>query len=317
MHVTIETENELTPFTDSSDLLDDVAALRERLAEDGYLFVRDLAPKAALADLSDAFIAAVDDAGWLAEGSASRDAIAEPTASCADPDPRYEPVRLHLFRLEGVHRLLHHPRFIALFRALFDEAVLPHPKPNVRAYFPGRSTWAHHDYFEQQGSRREYTLWLPTSACPRRMGALQIARGSHHLDLPGGVLDAAGNAAVASRWCAGDFELGDAVIFNAKTVHRAPPNDTDRLRFSIDMRYQPRSEPISAAALLEDWPAVYAGWSSSACKYYWKRWQVREIPVDTSGVTADELREFEALPPEKRRAHIYERWQRGFAGAPK
>lgn len=311
-----ETSRARATFTDATALARDPAALRERLEEDGYAFLRGLLPVDPLRALGERLLREVADAGWLVQGAPLERALAEPTASCVDPDPRYEPVRVRLFAIEAVHRLLHHPRIVELFRGVFGEAVLPHPKPNVRAYFPGRSTWAHHDYFAQQGSRREYTMWIPMSDCPHEMGGLEVAHGSHLLDLPGGVLDDAGKAAVAESWRGGDYQLGDVVVFNAKTVHRAPHNLTDRLRLSIDLRYQPRAEPISEAALIhEDWPSVYASWTSDACKFYWRRWPIRELRVDTSGVTEAELAELAALPVEARRAHIYARWQRGFAAA--
>jgi hypothetical protein len=41
-----------------------------------------------------------------------------------------------------------------------------------------------------------------------------------------------------------DFRVGDVVIFTAYTMHASLDNVSDRIRFSVDARYQLRSEPI-------------------------------------------------------------------------
>ena len=45
------------------------------------------------------------------------------------------------------------------------------------------------------------------------------------------------------QWVVSDYEIGDVMIFHSLVVHRALPNLTDRLRQSIDVRYQRLSEP--------------------------------------------------------------------------
>jgi ectoine hydroxylase-related dioxygenase (phytanoyl-CoA dioxygenase family) len=52
------------------------------------------------------------------------------------------------------------------------------------------------------------------------------------------------------EWHASDFELGDVVMFHAYTIHRALPNQTaDRLRLSIDNRYQRDGEAIEPGSM--------------------------------------------------------------------
>ena len=92
-------------------------------------------------------------------------------------------------------------------------------------------------------------LWLPLGDCPAEMGGLAIARGSHR----DGVRDfTVSNGAGAMEvidplegsWVAGPLEAGDVLIFHSLTVHKGLPNRTDRLRISLDNRYQRASEPI-------------------------------------------------------------------------
>ena len=50
----------------------------------------------------------------------------------------------------------------------------------------------------------------------------------------------------AQQWVAGDFALGDFLIFHSYTVHKALPNLTpDQLRLSTDNRYQRAGEEIA------------------------------------------------------------------------
>jgi hypothetical protein len=60
------------------------------------------------------------------------------------------------------------------------------------------------------------------------------------------------------------------------TVHKGVPNRGDRLRMSMDVRYQRVSEPFNPDNANPDgqplsWEQVYEGWQSDALKYYWKR----------------------------------------------
>src|SRR5437588_17402 len=50
-------------------------------------------------------------------------------------------------------------------------------------------------------------------------------------------------------WRTATFEPGDVVVFGSLTVHGALPNASDRVRLSVDYRYQNASEPISAPSL--------------------------------------------------------------------
>lgn len=41
------------------------------------------------------------------------------------------------------------------------------------------------------------------------------------------------------EWVMGDYQMGDVIIFNGQTVHKAMPNQLDhRLQSSCDSRYQ-------------------------------------------------------------------------------
>jgi ectoine hydroxylase-related dioxygenase (phytanoyl-CoA dioxygenase family) len=76
------------------------------------------------------------------------------------------------------------------------------------------------------------------------------------------------------EWAGGTYRFGDALIFHSLTVHRALPNHSERLRMSIDCRFQKLSEAIDPDSLLplnglSSWEPIYQGWQSRALQYYW------------------------------------------------
>ena len=92
---------------------------------------------------------------------------------------------------------------------------------------------------------------------------------------------------IPGTWVTGDFEAGDALIFQDVTVHKALPNRTRSIRMSFDARYQKLSEPMADVNLMPyagcgSWDEVYAGWSSREGQYYWKDLPITIVPLDRS-----------------------------------
>ena len=271
-------------FLDSTDLVADPAALNERLATEGYLFVRGLLPRAAVLDVRRECRAVAATGGWLDSTHPVDDGVANPDAACTDPEPRYVEVFRRLYVLEALHALKHHPAIVGFFERLFGEPVLVHPLFVMRNIFPQRpesTTPAHQDYVHIQGTPGTYTVWMPLGDCPLEQGSLTIAAGSHRDGVRDfRVTNGSGGLEVvdplAGRWRASAFSAGDVLIFHSLTVHKGLPNLTDRLRQSMDARYQRVSEPVSDLSLrpyanLFTWDQVYAGWRSDELQYYWRR----------------------------------------------
>ena len=85
----------------------------------------------------------------------------------------------------------------------------------------------------------------------------------------------------AYEWVGSDFELGDAIVFHSQTLHRSLPNRTDRIRLSVDYRFQREGEALTEGCLLphfgrETWDEIYQGWARTDLQYYWlaKRYTV-------------------------------------------
>jgi hypothetical protein len=283
----------MQPFADSSHLISDGAALSERMRRDGYLFLPGLLPRDDVAAVQRQVGEIARDAGWLRRDQPLDAAIAEPAGFCVDPDPTYLTTLRRINRLEDYHALKHHPVLIGLLERMLGGPILPHPRVLMRNIFPARdefTTKAHQDFPNVQGTTEVYTAWLPLIDCPMQVGPLQIAAGSH----TAGVYDfaIAGGAGgieikdpLDGRWVSGDFAVGDVLLFHSMTVHKGVPNHSDKLRMSMDVRFQLASEPFNIDNANPDgqplsWDEVYRDWRSDTLKYYWRGLPLSLKPFD-------------------------------------
>jgi len=281
------------PFTDSTELMADGAALAERMRRDGYLFLRGLLPKADVAEVQRQVGEVVRADGWLKADRPVAEAVAEPAGFCVDPDPNYLKTLRRINRLEAYHGLKHHPRLIGFFERMLGDTILPHPRVLMRNIFPAReeyTTKAHQDFPNVQGTTEVYTAWIPLIDCAMETGPLQVAAGSHaegvfdfHIGAGAGGIEI--KDPLEGRWVSGPFSVGDVLIFHSMTVHKGVPNRGDRLRMSMDVRFQRVSDPFNFDNANPDgqpltWEEVYAGWKSDDLKYYWKRLPLIEKPFD-------------------------------------
>ncbi len=271
-------------FIDSSDLIADGTALAERMRRDGYLFLPGLLPRDDVRALQRQIGSIARDSGWLRRDHPVEEAIADPSGFCVDPDPTYLKTLRQINRLEDYHALKHHPILIDLLERMLGGAMLPHPRVLMRNIFPQHeeyTTKAHQDFPNVQGTTEVYTAWMPLIDCPLHVGPLQVAAGSHSngvydFDIAGGAGGIEIIDPLEGRWVSGDFAAGDVLLFHSMTVHKGLPNRSDKLRMSMDVRYQLISEPFNLDNANPDgqplsWEEVYADWRSDALKYYWQR----------------------------------------------
>jgi ectoine hydroxylase-related dioxygenase (phytanoyl-CoA dioxygenase family) len=287
-------------FVDSTDLLGDPASLRDRAGRDGYLFFRGLLPASDLAELRSDMLAIVEQNGWLETGSGVDDRIdAQALDRVPDEEMRLDVGVTHaaydqVQKLESFHRLPHHPRLLSVFEALFGEPVMVHPRHIARMITPHRAmvpTPPHQDFPLIQGTTNTWTCWIPLADCPRERGGLAVLRGSQRDGvLPVSASRGAGGIAVQlcpneKDWVSTNYRAGDVLTFMSHTVHRALScRNKQTIRLSLDVRYQPLSEPIEANSLLPHcaltWDQIYAGWKSDELKYYWNRESLQLLPWD-------------------------------------
>jgi ectoine hydroxylase-related dioxygenase (phytanoyl-CoA dioxygenase family) len=263
--------------------LAEAAVMRARAATDGYLFLPGLLPAADILAVRQAVLRVLVAAGWCdGEGRVAHEA---PRHRESVQDPEFMAVYDTIQRLEAFHRLALHPALHALYRTLFTEAPLAHPRNIARVMFPANNvhtTPAHQDHLHVGGTAETWTAWIPLGACPMALGGLAIMAGPHREPLlPAHPAPGAGGAAVDTAdlsypWVGGEMAAGDVLTFHSHTIHAGLPNLTGRrMRLSVDYRYQPRSLPIRTDSLEPhhgrlSWSDVYAGWRSGAGQYYWR-----------------------------------------------
>jgi hypothetical protein len=257
---------------DSHDAVDDVAELRRRFAEDGYLYLRGHLDRdevlAARASLTDRLAAS----GVLDPAFPALDAICQPGAG-------------YVFKPEitegnaAVQQLLYSGRLVEFYEKLYGEPIRHYDFTWLRAIGPGKGTNPHCDLpYMGRGTHQHMTCWLPYGDISFELGGLMVLEGSHRrMDLlehyvyrdvdaycenkPADATKAqAGKWSFSGtlshnppvlrnkfggRWLTTEFQAGDFLTFGMFLVHASLDNRTEnRLRLSSDSRYQRASEPI-------------------------------------------------------------------------
>lgn len=261
-------------YRDSMPIVHDREALRARLSEDGYLFFRRLVDPESVVDLRADVLLALDRSGWLEDGTDPLDARPGPLIRNEGSEPFWEGYA-NIQKLQRFHRAAHDARLGAMLRALIDDDLVVHPRKIARVSFPhsGFATPPHQDFRYIQGTTDVFTVWMPLGPCPVELGGLRILRGTQHSGLlPTITAPGAGGLAVETDdddpdWVSDDYEAGDALVFHSLTVHGAVPNVTDRLRLSVDYRYQSAAEPLTKETLaphfypdIPGWPELTGDW---------------------------------------------------------
>ena len=273
----------------SNEAADDGEELRRRMDRSGYLFFRGLLDPDQVRDLRRDVLEVCERGEWLKEGAPLEDGIANGERIYLEPEPDYLEVYDRVQRLESFHRLAHSPEILDIMEKLVGEEVLPHATKIARLMFPQSNQYAtppHQDFVHIQGSTETYSCWIPLGDCPVELGGLSILAGSHqqgvfeyHLELGAGGMGVDDDY-LRGDWLTTDYKAGDALVFHSMTVHKSLPNTTpDRMRFSVDYRYQAASQPIVEAYLgphnvKASWEEIYSGWKSQDLQYYWKKLDV-------------------------------------------
>jgi ectoine hydroxylase-related dioxygenase (phytanoyl-CoA dioxygenase family) len=267
----------------SSDLHTDV--LRDQIESRGYVLIRDLLPRQAVTAVLRDVTEVLSEAGWLLSDHDPMERFARTAAACGDPDPIFKQVYQQVFNLESFHALPHQPALLKVMEMLVGEEVLIHPKPIGRLIFPNCErlvVHAHQDYEFMGGDPEFFTVWIPLHNCPVNIGPLRILEGSHRFGMQTHerdnlhVPEIPAELAVGDDWAGGNINAGDVLIFHSLTVHAASPNISERLRLSLDCRFQDAHRPLNPVNLVfagesgKSWEKTYASWHSNELKFYWK-----------------------------------------------
>jgi ectoine hydroxylase-related dioxygenase (phytanoyl-CoA dioxygenase family) len=291
--------------------------LKAAMDAHGYVMIRDVLPAEETRSLLGEITEVMRSAGWLSPDGDPIDRVANMDLACADDDPAYKDVYDKVFRLRSFHALSHHPQLRRVMEALAGPELLIHPKVVARLIFPNFGAGiihAHQDHTAVGGSPECFTAWLPLHDCPLEEGPLRILEGSHRFGLQPTVHRAgyiSPGTEQGARWVGGDINRGDLLIFHSLTVHEAMPNVSDKLRISMDFRFQSYAHEVNPEAFVfagsgrRSWEKTYEGWPADELKYYWSHLPVKFKPSKSELLELS--RSCEPLEKRERYARILER----------
>lgn len=269
----------------SEDLVHHPEIARERLLEDGYLYLPGFLRRELVLNARQSVTNSLGDEGVLDASFPNLEAVAKVgTEMYFRPDLANQD--------EAVQRLVYGPEVIDWFARCLGGEIRHYDFTWMRVIAHGKGTWPHCDIvYMGRGTNQLFTMWAPLGDISLDLGGLIVLEGSHKLDTMRetyGKLDVdalcennpgkneveangftAGGAICANpvalrdelggRWLTSEkYEMGDVLIFGMYTIHASLDNQTDFVRLSTDTRYQLASQPID-----ERWVGAMPGHSSA------------------------------------------------------
>lgn len=244
---------------ESNDLLDDPAAMRARLAEDGFVLIRGFHDR-------DDVLAARRDILTIMAKEGRLDPQAPLEEGIAHPDPKElatSSVRgRERLKTDSLQRVVYSERVMTFFGRLFGRQATSYNFQWLRTAGPGAASGIHADVvYMGRGSHNLVTCWTPFGHITPEMGPLVVCERSHtwrpvietygrsdvdrdrtqglFTNDPAELVDRFGG-----RWVTTTFEPGDVVLVSIYNLHGSLTNMSNKYRISCDTRYQPADEPI-------------------------------------------------------------------------
>ena len=232
-----------TELVDSRELLGDWQSLRERIATDGYVFMRGLLDPAAVRAVGRDGLAYLQAAGWTESGGDPVSAPPQrPIRAIKMRDAFGDRGYMRIFTDAGFNCLPFTSAMADLMAQILGPEGFCYPMKLPRVVYPAAlvphqpGNFVHQDYNSVQDM---FTCWTPLDDVPRTLGGLALKPGSQRTSrVRHRPLDQ-----LEPGWVTTDYRAGDVLVFHCLTTHAALPNRENRIRFSAEYRWQLADRP--------------------------------------------------------------------------
>ncbi|MBM7564947.1 phytanoyl-CoA dioxygenase family protein [Paenibacillus sacheonensis] len=159
-------------------------------------------------------------------------------------------------RIEGYYHLMSNPKILDAVESLIGDEIFSSPVYNVRPKVPGVAAGAvpwHQDksYWPDANANPVITVWISFVDATLENGCLHIKPRSQNKKLlewhaetySGTGYTALHESQLGKRpTVALPVKAGTAILFNDRLLHMSTPNNSDHVRWSVDLRYQPTDQ---------------------------------------------------------------------------
>ncbi|MEI6085203.1 MAG: phytanoyl-CoA dioxygenase family protein [Verrucomicrobiota bacterium] len=159
-------------------------------------------------------------------------------------------------RFPGYFVLMSNPKLLDAVQSLIGPEIFANPVYNVRPKVPkvaaGAVPW-HQDksYWPDANANPVITVWIPLVDSTPENGCLHLIPGTHtkrviphHQETYSGTgfLALGDEVAKGKKVLQLPMSAGSALLFNDRLLHMSTRNNSDHVRWSVDLRYQPTDQ---------------------------------------------------------------------------
>ena len=242
------TEKEYGEFQTANDHLGDVHLLDSIFNRQGYLFFRGVLDTQQVLEVKGDFVRELGRQGFVEPGG---------------PEPIWTAKSLEelddgrLYALDYYPKLLDSDATQGFFERLFGGPVFTFRSCTIRYTVPNdekHGSPPHQDHFYINHTTDFRTMWVPLMDIYLELAGLAVAESSHkpglreHVEqdvysyvLKGRKQKGVALQSIGEPWLTASYSPGDILVFHPHMLHWAPPNRSDKVRLSIDVRCQPAS----------------------------------------------------------------------------
>lgn len=240
----------IKPLTDSTDLLGDDAALKQRWEEDGVLFLRGVINPKLTAWAESKFREVLASEGLI-------DPAVDKLIWTGKKPSAFRPC--DVLGTEVWHEFVKLPLLNRLMRIAFDDEPQWIPIVGHRSSVPSGPITPDQDLFAARHQDSYFSkgmhyavCWMPLKDAALDAGSFAVAprahnRGNFYDEQHKMLVDAIAD----DEWQSADFRAGDLLMFDYYTPHCTLPNPSNQIRISLDIRAIPASAPKPVIGTVE------------------------------------------------------------------